>query len=130
MKAGRKPQMITEKELVLMQMLWEHGPLFVRQMVDLYADPKPHFNTLSTTVRILEEKGHVGHEVFGPSHRYYAIAKKEDFRKKTLARLVRDYFNDSYKNAVSALVEEEKVSVDELREIIDLIESKTGEGSK
>lgn len=130
MKAGRKPQMITEKELVLMQMLWEHGPLFVRQMVDLYADPKPHFNTLSTTVRILEEKGHVGHEVFGPSHRYYAIAKKEDFRKKTLARLVRDYFNDSYKNAVSALVEEEKVSVDELREIIDLIESKTGEGAK
>lgn len=122
--------MITEKELVLMQMLWEHGPLFVRQMVDLYADPKPHFNTLSTTVRILEEKGHVGHEVFGPSHRYYAIAKKEDFRKKTLARLVRDYFNDSYKNAVSALVEEEKVSVDELREIIDLIESKTGEGTK
>ncbi len=130
MKAGRKPQMITEKELVLMQMLWEHGPLFVRQMVDLYADPKPHFNTLSTTVRILEEKGHVGHEVFGPSHRYYAIAKKEDFRKKTLARLVRDYFNDSYKNAVSALVEEEKVSVDELREIIDLIESKSGEGTK
>lgn len=130
MKAGRKPQMITEKERVLMQMLWEHGPLFVRQMVDLYADPKPHFNTLSTTVRILEEKGHVGHEVFGPSHRYYAIAKKEDFRKKTLARLVRDYFNDSYKNAVSALVEEEKVSVDELREIIDLIESKTGEGTK
>lgn len=130
MKAGRKPQMITEKELVLMQMLWEHGPLFVRQMVDLYADPKPHFNTLSTTVRILEEKGHVGHEVFGPSHRYYAIAKKEDFRKKTLARLVRDYFNDSYKNAVSALVEEEKVSVDELREIIDLIESKTGESTK
>lgn len=130
MKAGRKPQMITEKELVLMQMLWEHGPLFVRQMVDLYADPKPHFNTLSTTVRILEEKGHVGHEVFGPSHRYYAIAKKEDFRKKTLARLVRDYFNDSYKNAVSALVEEEKVSVDDLREIIDLIESKSGEGTK
>ncbi len=130
MKAGRKPQMITEKELVLMQMLWEHGPLFVRQMVDLYADPKPHFNTLSTTVRILEEKGHVGHEVFGPSHRYYAIAKKEDFRKKTLARLVRDYFNDSYKNAVSALVEEEKVSVDELREIIDLIECKSGEGTK
>lgn len=130
MKAGRKPQMITEKELVLMQMLWEHGPLFVRQMVDLYAEPKPHFNTLSTTVRILEEKGHVGHEVLGPSHRYYAIAKKEDFRKKSLARLVSDYFNNSYKSAVSALVEEEKVSVDELREIIDLIESKNAENSK
>lgn len=124
MKAGRKPQMITEKELVLMQMLGNTVLCLSAVMVDLYAEPKPHFNTLSTTIRILEEKGHVGHEVFGPSHRYYAIAKKEDFRKKSLARLVSDYFNNSYKNAVSALVEEEKVSVDELREIIDLIESK------
>lgn len=127
MKAGRKPQMITEKELVLMQMLWDRGPLFVREMVELYAEPKPHFNTISTTVRILEEKGHVGHEVLGASHRYYAIAKKEDFRKKSLARLVSDYFNNSYKNAVSALVEEEKISLDELREIIDLVEKKSQE---
>lgn len=128
MKAGRKRQLITEKELVLMQMLWERGPLFVREMVELYPEPKPHFNTLSTTIRILEEKGHVGHEVFGPTHRYYAIAKKDDFRKKSVARLVSDYFNNSYKNAVSALVEEEKISVDELREIIELVESKNKSG--
>ncbi|MDE5673041.1 MAG: BlaI/MecI/CopY family transcriptional regulator, partial [Duncaniella sp.] len=56
--------------------------------------------------------------------RYYAIAKKEDFMKRSLARLVKDYFNDSYKNAVSALGEEEKMSDDELREVMELIESK------
>ncbi|MCM1355211.1 MAG: BlaI/MecI/CopY family transcriptional regulator [Staphylococcus sp.] len=123
MKPGRKPQLITEKELVLMQMLWEHGPLFVRQMLNMYPDPKPHFNTISTTIRILEEKGYVGHEVFGPTHRYYAAQPKEMFREKSLARLVSDYFNNSYKNAVSALVEDEKITVDELREIIDLVES-------
>lgn len=107
-----------------MQMLWENGPMFVREMVDIYPEPKPHFNTFSTIIRILEEKGHVSHEVIGTSHRYYAVSRKEDFRKRSLAQVVSDYFNNSYKNAVSALVEEEKISVDELKEIIDIIESK------
>ena len=60
MKAGRKRQTITEKEAVLMNMLWNDGPLFVREMLDRYPEPKPHFNTIATTIRILEKKGHVG----------------------------------------------------------------------
>lgn len=107
-----------------MQMLWEHGPMFVREMVELYDEPRPHFNTVSTQVRILEEKGYVGHEVVGTSHRFYAIARKEDFRNRSLAGVIRDYFDNSYKNVVSALAEEEKISVDELREIIELVERK------
>ncbi len=59
MKAGRKRQVLTEKEAPIMQMLWEHGPMFVREMVELYDEPRPHFNTVSTQVRILEEKGWV-----------------------------------------------------------------------
>ncbi len=127
MKAGRKAQILTEKETILMRMLWDRGPMFVREMLEIYPEPKPHFNTVSTIIRILEDKGHVGHEVVGASHRYYAIARQEDFRKKSLARLVSDYFNNSYKNAVSALVEEEKISLDELREIIDLVERKNSD---
>ena len=124
MKAGRKKQALTEKEAVIMNMLWEHGPLFVREMLELYPEPKPHFNTISTTVRILESKGYVTHEVFGASHRFEAVAQKTDFRSRSLADVVRDYFGNSYKSAVSALVEEEKISIDELKEIVDLIESK------
>lgn len=124
MKAGRKRQVLTEKEAPIMQMLWEHGPMFVREMVELYDEPRPHFNTVSTQVRILEEKGYVSHEVVGASHRFYAIARKEDFRNRSLAGVIRDYFDNSYKNVVSALAEEEKISVDELREIIELIERK------
>ncbi len=81
MKAGRKPNpLLTEKEMMVMKMLWEHGPLFVREMLTYYPEPKPHFNTVSTLVRILEEKGRV--------------------------------------------VEEEKISVDELKEIIRMVEEK------
>ena len=122
MKAGRKRLELTAKESEIMQMLWDEGPLFVREMLERYSDPRPHFNTVSTTVRIMEEKGLVGHEVLGNSHRYYAIARKEDFRSKSFAALIRDYFGNSYKSAVSALAEEEKISVEELREIIDIIE--------
>lgn len=124
MKAGRKRQTLTEKETTIMNMLWTHGPMFVREMIALYPEPRPHVNTVSTTVRILEEKGYVAHEAFGGSHRYFAIAAKTDFRDRSLSDVIRNYFDNSYKSAVSALAEEEKISVEELREIIDLIESK------
>lgn len=100
--------------------------MFVREMLDRYPEPRPHFNTVATLVRILEEKGYVTHEVLGGSHRFQAVAKKNDFRDRSLAEIIRDYFDNSYKSAVSALAEEEKISVAELREIIDLIESKNG----
>ncbi len=130
MKAGRKKQMLTEKEAELMNMLWEKGPLFVREMVDLYSDPKPHFNTVATTIRILETKGYVGHEVLGNSHRFYAVADKSEFRSKSLTDVIRNYFGNSYKIAVSSLIEEEKISVDEVKEILQIIEQKNSKDKK
>lgn len=124
MNPGRKRQILTERETEIMQMLWDRGPLFVREMLEIYPEPKPHFNTIATLVRILEEKGYVGHEKFGNSHRFYAIAQKSDFSRRSLAEVIRNYFNDSYKSAVSALAEDQKISVDELREIIRLVESR------
>lgn len=61
MNPGRKRQILTERETEIMQMLWDRGPLFVREMLEIYPEPKPHFNTIATLVRILEEKGYVGH---------------------------------------------------------------------
>ncbi|MDE6547497.1 MAG: BlaI/MecI/CopY family transcriptional regulator, partial [Muribaculaceae bacterium] len=127
---GRKKQMLTEKEAELMNMLWEKGPLFVRQMVDLYPDPKPHFNTVATTIRILETKGYVGHEVLGNSHRFFAIADKSEFRSKSIGDVIRNFFGNSYKLAISSLIEEEKISVDEVKEILKIIEQKNSKGNQ
>ena len=110
---------MTDKEEELMRIFWNHGPMFVREIVELYPEPRPHFNTLSTFVRNLEQKGFVSHEAVGGSFRYYAVARKEDFRRKTLGTLIKNYFG-----AVSTLVEEEKISVDELKELIDMVENK------
>lgn len=124
-RGGRKPLAITEKELEIMKLLWNHGPMFVREMLQHYPDPKPHFNTVSTTVRNLEEKGYIGHEALGGSYRYHPLAEEQQFRDKSLKELIATFFNNSYRSAVSALVEEEKISIDELKEIIDLVEQRS-----
>jgi predicted transcriptional regulator len=113
---------LTAKEEELMGFFWEKGPLFVKEMLAFYADPKPHFNTLSTIVRGLEEKGFLSHEAFGNTYRYYAVLSEEDFRKGTLRNVICKYFNNSYLSAVSSLVREEDISPDELRKLIDEVE--------
>lgn len=122
MRKKRDKIVLTEKEEEIMKLLWKHGPLFVRQMLEYYSEPKPHVNTVSTTVRILEQKGYVGHEAAGGSYRYFAIAEMEDFRRRSFGDLIRNYFGNSYMGAVSALVEDEKISVEELKKLIETVE--------
>lgn len=111
-------QKLTKKEEELMQMFWEHGPMFVKDIVPLYDEPKPHFNTISTMVRTLESKGFVEHEAFGNTYRYRPIISQEEFSKGVLGNVVTRYFENSYRQVVSALIEEEKISIDELEELI------------
>lgn len=113
---------LTRREEELMHSFWVRGPLFVRQLVELAPEPKPHFNTLSTMVRTLETKGYLAHEAFGNTYRYYPIVSEEQFSRRTLGNVISRYFENSYMGAVSALVEEEKISVEELRELLDRIE--------
>lgn len=105
-----------------MRRFWERGPLFVRELVALSTEPKPHFNTLSTMVRTLEAKEYLSHEAFGNTYRYYPLVSEEEFSKRTLGSVIDKYFENSYLEAVSALVEEEKISLDELRELIARVE--------
>ncbi len=113
---------LTQKEEEIMNFFWEKGPMFVKELKAIYSGQKLHYNTLSTIVRGLEEKGFIDHEQFGNTHRYFAAITKEDYRKSTLGNVVNKYFNNSYKNVVSLFVEEQNLSLDELRKLIDEIE--------
>lgn len=124
----RKPtpkDQLTDKEEELMRLLWEHGPMFVSNLLELYPEPKPHFNTVSTVIRRLEAKGFVAHNEISGSFQYYPVAEMETFRSRSLGRIIKSYFKGSYYGAVSALVAEEKISADELRELLDLVEQKS-----
>ena len=113
---------LTKKEEIIMEHFWEKGPLFVRELRELYPEPKPQFTTLSTQVRNLESEGFIDHKSYGPTYQYFAKVTKEEYKQRSLVGIIDKYFNKSYINAISALVKEDRVSVDELKELIDLIE--------
>ena len=113
---------LTVKEEELMGYFWEKGPLFVKEMLAFYEEPKPHFNTLSTIVRGLEDKGFLAPHTFGNTYQYYPVVSEEDFRKGTLRNVISKYFNNSYLSAVSSLVKEEDISLDELKQLIQEVE--------
>ena len=117
---------LTAKEEEIMGSFWKNGPMFVRELLSYYDDPKPHFNTLSTIVRGLEEKGFIAHYTFGNTYQYYASITEEELRKGNLRNVVSKYFNNSFLNAVSSLVKEEDISLDELKRLIKDVE----EGNK
>ena len=113
---------LTAKEEEVMGYFWEKGPLFVKQLLEFYEAPRPHFNTLSTIVRGLEEKGYRAHTAYGNTYQYYAIVSADDFKRRTLKGIISKYFNNSYLSVVSSLVKEEKISVEELKRLIEEVE--------
>lgn len=117
-------QKLTNKEEEVMITLWRLKKAFVKELMAEIEGEKPHYNTLSTIVRNLEEKKYVSHEVFGNTHRYYPVVPLEEYRKHFVNSKLAEYFDNSYKSMVSFFAKEEKISVDELKEIIDLIEKR------
>ena len=114
---------LTNKEEEVMRVLWDMQQAFVRDMLPLFTEPKLHYNTLSTIIRNLEEKGYVAHQQFGNTYQYYPAISKEDYQNNfVLNKVVGSYFNDSYKDLVAYFAKNEKVTPDELREIIRMIE--------
>tara|TARA_R110000868_G_scaffold28633_2_gene107183 strand:+ start:43929 stop:44288 length:360 start_codon:yes stop_codon:yes gene_type:complete len=116
---------LTNKEEEIMIILWELQQAFVKDVLAEFKNEKPHYNTLSTMIRNLEEKGYVAHNAFGNTHQYYPIVTKEVYRKCFMNQAIEDYFSNSYKNLVSFFATEEKISVADLKEIIERIENKS-----
>ena len=114
---------ITNKEEEVMQALWELDKCFVKDIVAILPEGN-HYNTVSTIVRNLEDKGYVSHQAFGKTHQYFPIITKEAYSKQFMNAATQRFFNNSYKNMVSFFAKEEKISAKELREILDLIENK------
>ncbi len=117
-------QKLTNKEEEIMHILWKLKKAFVKEVMAEITEEQPHYNTLSTIVRNLEEKGYVSHNAFGNTHQYFPIVSIEDYRKGFMSTAIDNYFNSSYKNMVSFFAKEEKISAAELREILSMIEQK------
>ena len=117
-------QKLAKREEQIMQACWQLGNAFIKEIIAELPDPKPHYNSVATMVRILEEKGFLGHESFGNTFRYFPVISKEDYQKHAVGDIVKQYFNNSYPSMLAFFAKEQKLSKAELNEILDIIKSK------
>ncbi len=115
---------LSKKEEEIMEMFWQNGPLTVSEIRKNYSYPRPHMNTISTQVRLLESNGFLGHEKEGKGYRYHAIISRDEYRSTSVGSFLSHYYDNSYIDVVSALVKEDRVTVEELEELVKRIKQK------
>ncbi|MGN6178079.1 MAG: BlaI/MecI/CopY family transcriptional regulator [Mucilaginibacter sp.] len=113
---------LTRAEEQLMQVLWQLGKGYVKDVIEQLPDPKPAYNTVSTIIRILETKGFVDHVAYGKSHEYFPVISKEEYQNFATDKLMSGYFDNSVKRMFSYFVNKEKINLKEADEIMKLIE--------
>jgi predicted transcriptional regulator len=115
---------LTDKELAIMNVLWDNGALSMRDLLERMPEPRPNFNTLTTFVRRLEASGMIKHQELGARFFLYEPALGRDkyveqMNKESVSR----FFNGSYKDFISCLVQQQEVSIDDLRDLIRMAEN-------
>ncbi len=116
-------KLLTGLELQVMNLLWDKEKSFVKALVDEWPhEPRPAYNTVSTVIRILEEKAFVSHEAFGRSHRYFPLVKREEYQKNLMKNVLQNVFAGDVTSMVSTLVDNEQISSTELDAIRKLID--------
>ena len=115
---------LTRKEEELMKILWKLEKAFVKDIIDQYPEPKPHYNTVSSLVRLLQEKGIIGYTQYGNTYEYYPLISRDDYRKTFMNQVISDYFDNSYSSAVAFFVKEKGLQPEELEEILKLIKNR------
>lgn len=113
---------LTNKEEEVMQILWQLQKGFVNDILEKMPEPKPHYNTLSTIVRLLEDKGFVNHKSYGKSHQYFPVISLESYRNTFVKDSIKKYFGNSISNMVNFFVKDDKLSDNEIKELLEIIE--------
>ena len=114
---------LTQQEEEAKQAVWQRGSGSVKDFLDTMQEPQPPYTTLASTIKNLERKGFVTSEKVGNTYRYVPAIKEEEYKKRFMNGFVSDYFQNSYKDLVTFFANEKKISANDLKEIINLIEN-------
>ncbi|WAC40619.1 BlaI/MecI/CopY family transcriptional regulator [Pedobacter sp. SL55] len=113
---------LTKAEEQIMLILWELKEAIVKEVIDKMDPPKPAYNTVSTVIRVLEGKGFVDHKAVGNTHIYFPTISEEQYKHFAFDKVMNNYFENSYESLVSFLVNEKKMDMAQLDEIIAIAE--------
>ena len=119
-----KIQNLTKAEEQVMQYLWELKKAFLKEILELFPEPKPHGNTVSTIIKVLKEKDFIDFQIFGRQHQYFAKISKEQYSGKSINKLINNYFDGSYQNAVSSFIDRNELSIEDLEFLLNELKSK------
>lgn len=113
---------LTIQEEEVMRWIWQIGPCFIKDVLAKYPDPKPPYTTLASIIKNLERKKYVKSKRYGNTYEYRPLIEEGDYKRTFMSNVVHNYFENSYKEMVSFFAKEQKISTDDLKEIIDMIE--------
>jgi BlaI family penicillinase repressor len=114
---------LAKREEQIMQVFWDLGKAFIKEVIPHLPDPKPHYNSVATMVKILEEKGFLSHEAVGNVYQYFPLVSREDYQGHAMEDIVSKYFDNSYPRMLAFFAKQQNLSEAELNEIIKLIKS-------
>lgn len=114
---------LTRAEEEIMQQLWRLNKAFVKEIIEELPEPKPAYSTVSTIIRILEEKGFVAHNAFGKTHQYFPLISKKTYTRAMAGYFLKKYFDNSPKKWLSYLVEEEDIDIETLDQLLNEIKN-------
>lgn len=115
-------QQLTKAEEQVMQVLWSVGRGMVKEIIAKLPDPKPAYNTVSTIVRILEQKGFVSHKAYGKTHEYFPLISRDEYSAKFLNHFLGSYFGGSFERLVSFFVKKNDMNLTEFEEMMKLVQ--------
>ena len=113
---------LTLQEEEAMCYVWEKAPCFVQDILECYEDPKPPYTTLASVIKNLERKHYLKARRYGNTYEYTPLITQSEYKRTFMKKVVRNYFANSYKEMVSFFAQEQKISTDDLKDIIRLIE--------
>lgn len=115
---------LTEREEQIMQVIWQQEGAIIREVVQQFPEPKPHYNTVATIVKILVKKGFLKSEKIGNTDRYSPKIPIEAYRKEDIKDIKKKYFGNSLPKMMAHFAKQEKLSDEEIKELITIIKSK------
>jgi BlaI family penicillinase repressor len=114
---------LTAQEEEAMLIIWKIGEGCVKDYLDNYPEPRLPYTTLASVVKNIERKNFISSRKIGNVYLYHPIISQEEYQQAMMSGVVKDYFSDSYKELVTFFAKEQKISSEELKEIIKLIET-------
>ncbi len=114
---------LTKAEEEVMQILWRLKKAFIKEILEKFDEPRPAYSTVSTIIRILQDKGFVNYRAYGRTYQYFAVISKDDYRKVQMSSYVRNYFSNSYQKMVSFFAREDSITVKDMEEIMEMMKN-------